>query len=411
MAQFDPPTVPIVTQERHTETLLYPDERRLRRTSAWLLLFFLLQGELGVVWDREWHAYVGRDQFWTPPHELMYSAIAGAGLVSLAVVLWETVRYYRRTPGVNDNSTVAIFRFFHAPLGFSVIGFGALCALCAAPLDNYWHELYGIDVALWAPFHMMGAIGGLIGMLGMVYVFASEAAIQRHNHENTHKLLGLSGLEIGVMMTLTSIMSYVITGFLLFPLIKVGSLNISAYPLPLIAGGAFSLIAIMRATHRPGTATALTLVVCLHSTLIEIFVPWAIRVAVAQQGITYRDPVQRPYFSLAYALFPLIFLIPALIIDILAWYTKRQRGSTDFSSKVQFLLGTVFGLGILLLAPFMLQSYTSYANIFLPEPGLIIPSYFMVGAVIITALVTIVTGIMTGFLGEEFGRIWRWNRK
>src|SRR5579875_1719738 len=63
-------------------------ERRLRRIGAWLALFFLVQGELGAVWDREWHAFVGRDQFWTPPHTLIYSCIAGAGLVALPSCCW-----------------------------------------------------------------------------------------------------------------------------------------------------------------------------------------------------------------------------------------------------------------------------------------------------------------------------------
>src|SRR6266700_1439327 len=137
-------------------------ERKLRRVSGWLMLFFLVQGELGAVWDREWHAFVGRDQFWTPPHTLIYSCVSGAGFVALAVVLLDTARYRRGTPGVNDISTVRILWLFHAPLGFTIAGFGALTALAAVPLDNYWHELYGIDIALWAPFHMMGVTGGVI---------------------------------------------------------------------------------------------------------------------------------------------------------------------------------------------------------------------------------------------------------
>src|SRR6266487_3085263 len=48
-------------------------ERRLRRISAWFMLFFLFQGQLGPTWDREWHAYGGRDWFWTPPHILIYT--------------------------------------------------------------------------------------------------------------------------------------------------------------------------------------------------------------------------------------------------------------------------------------------------------------------------------------------------
>src|SRR5215467_1367469 len=77
-------------------------ERYLRRTAAWTLLFFLLQGQLGSIWDREWHYFVGRDWFWTPPHTLIYSCAAGAGLIALVVVLAETLRYHRRRPGVDD---------------------------------------------------------------------------------------------------------------------------------------------------------------------------------------------------------------------------------------------------------------------------------------------------------------------
>ncbi|HLX40221.1 MAG TPA: hypothetical protein VKR42_06790, partial [Ktedonobacteraceae bacterium] len=88
-------------------------ERRLRRISAWLMFIFLLQGQLGAIWDREWHYFVGRDQFWTPPHTLIYSCVTGAGLIALTVILADTVRYYRHTPGVDDASTVRIFGVFH----------------------------------------------------------------------------------------------------------------------------------------------------------------------------------------------------------------------------------------------------------------------------------------------------------
>ena len=79
-------------------------ERRLRRISAWFMLFFLFQGQLGATWDREWHAYVGRDWFWTPPHILIYSCVTGAGLIALGVVLGDTLRYRRGRVGVDATS-------------------------------------------------------------------------------------------------------------------------------------------------------------------------------------------------------------------------------------------------------------------------------------------------------------------
>ncbi len=124
-------------------------ERRLRCVGAWILLYLSLQAELGLAWDRNWHDLVGRDQFFTPPHIMLYSGVGGAGLVALVVVLVDTLRYYHKKPGVDDNSTVKTLGFFHAPLGYILLGFGALTDLLAAPLDNYWHLLYGIDVTLW----------------------------------------------------------------------------------------------------------------------------------------------------------------------------------------------------------------------------------------------------------------------
>jgi len=96
-------------------------ERRLRRISVWLMLFFLFQGGLGAVWDREWHAYVGRDQFWTPPHTLIYSGAAGVGLLAFVLVLTGAFRYRRGAAGVDDSATVRVLRFFHAPLGLPLV--------------------------------------------------------------------------------------------------------------------------------------------------------------------------------------------------------------------------------------------------------------------------------------------------
>src|SRR5579859_2035041 len=88
-------------------------ERWLRQGSALFILYFLLQAELGLAWDRQWHDLVGRDQFWIPPHIMLYTGIGGAGILALTVVLVDTVRYWQRAPGVDDNSTVGVLRFFH----------------------------------------------------------------------------------------------------------------------------------------------------------------------------------------------------------------------------------------------------------------------------------------------------------
>src|SRR2546421_10990762 len=133
---------------------------------------------------------------------MMYTGIAGAGLIALCVVLVDTLRYYQKKAGVDESSTVNILWFFHAPLGFILLGIGMLIDAIAAPLDNYWHVLYGVDVTFWARFHLMGHLGAGIGVLGIIYAFTSEAAYERQVEHPAPHLLWLNGPERGIVVLL-----------------------------------------------------------------------------------------------------------------------------------------------------------------------------------------------------------------
>lgn len=388
-----------------------PAERKLRRISIWLMVFFLFQGGLGAVWDREWHAYVGRDQFWTPPHTLIYSCVAGVGLTAFALVLIETFRYRRGVAGANDSSMARVLWFFHAPLGFIITGFGALLALIAAPLDNYWHELYGIDITLWAPFHMMGVTGGVIGIVGMIYVFAAEAAIDRQLRYQRRQFLGLYALEWGALLVIASLMEYTLTGFLQFPIASFGPLNISSYPLPLVLSATFCFIGALRLTRRPGVATYITLFLLLNTLAVELFIPWAIHTAVVAQGLTYRPPGKAPHFSWAYALLPLVYLVPALVVDGIAFWSQRYHSRIGYTARSAAIIGVIITPPIVLLAPFILRTYSTFAPIFLPQPGLPVSLSLYVIAFLVFSLVVLGFGALGAILGADFGSIWRHNTR
>jgi hypothetical protein len=384
-------------------------ERSLRRAAAWVMLFCLLQGQLGAIWDREWHFFVGRDWFWTPPHTLIYSCVSGAGLVALTVVLADTIRYYRGAPGVNDSSTVPVFRIFHAPLGFVIAGFGALVTLAAAPLDNYWHNLYGIDIALWAPFHMMGVTGGAIGIIGMIYVFASEATIQRESGYPYRRLLGLSLLEWGALFVIAGMINFTFIGFLQFPIATFGLLRIPTYALPLALCGAFALIGAVRFTRLPGTATLIIPLLLIHTVLEELFVPWAIRTAVSLQGLHYRVAAV-PYFNTTDALLPLIFLVSALIVDAVALWQFRHRQNFNSSTRGSWLPGIIITLPQLVIAPCLLVHSLNVVAVFLDQPDVTIPANLKLQAALIAVPVILAFGAMGALAGANFGDVWRWNK-
>lgn len=394
-----------------TEAQARPDrgERRLRRISAWLMFIFLLQGQLGAIWDREWHFFVGRDQFWTPPHTLIYSCVTGAGLIALIVALADTIRYYRHTPGVDDTSTVRIFHVFHAPLGFIIAGFGALQALVAAPLDNYWHMLYGIDIALWAPFHMMGVTGAMIGALGMVYVFASEATIERASGYLYRRFLGLGVLEWGVLFLLAGIINFTFIGFLQFPVATFGPFHIPTYTIPMALAGGLGLVSVVRFTQRPGTALLMVCLLAFHTVLEGIFVPWAIRTAVAQQGLVYRVP-QVPYFNITDALLPVIFILPALIVDSVALWRLRHGLPLGGPLRNSWIIGVIITIPELIVAPCLLLTTFNLPQVLLEQPGIDIPPAIKLQAALIAIPVFLIAGALGAILGANFGDVWRWNK-
>ncbi len=386
-------------------------ERRLRRISAWFMLFFLFQGQLGATWDREWHAYVGRDWFWTPPHILIYSCVTGAGLIALGIVLAETRRYFQGRAGVDSTSTTSVFGLFHAPLGYVVTGFGALLALVAAPLDNYWHQLYGIDIALWAPFHMMGVTGAFIGTLGMVYVFSSEAVIDRQQQSTRRRFLGITALEWGALMSLAGLLNFTLIGFLQFPLVQLGVLRIPTYPLPAVACGALCLVASVRLTAKPGAALLTLFLLFIYTLATELFVPWAIRTSVELQGLLYRIPGHIPYFRWSDALLPLAFIISASIVDAIAWQRWRQGKKLNGYIRGTWLLGLVITIPVLLLMGCIINWNLNIAQSFLEGSGSVIPSDMLLFAALLAVPVVLLFGMFGAIWGADLGDVWRLNSR
>src|SRR5579859_6401951 len=107
----------------------------------------------GTSWDIQWHSYIGRDRTLIPPHIMMLSGVALSGFSGLLIVVIESLWSKRNEHLAQYSSHFA--EVFAGPLGAYIVGYAALMAAVAFPLDAYWHTLYGIDVAIWAPFHIM----------------------------------------------------------------------------------------------------------------------------------------------------------------------------------------------------------------------------------------------------------------
>ena len=387
-------------------------ERLLRRTCAWIILLFLILGELGLSWDIQWHALVGRDRFWTPPHILIYLAVGGAGIISLFMVLVDTLRYRHRAPGVNEKSTVRILRIFHAPSGFVICGLGPLICLIAAPFDNYWHQLYGIDINLWSPFHLMGALGGLLTGVGLVYVFASEAIIDRQARRHPRTVFGLNGLEWGACILLSALLRLTLSALTQFPGFAVGPFEILTYPLPLVLGAGICLVSVLGFTRKFGTATLIGLLTVMHTLLTEAFVPWAVRLMVDQMGLTYRFPGRLPFFNLTATLLAFTFVATGFLVDSIIYTRylshpgKSEVGNFTWSARFGAKLGILAVFPIAVVAPLIIVTTTNL----LPEGIVYMPVQTLL-PLIMTLPLMLVVGVYAGMLGEMLGHMWFENRR
>ena len=108
-----------------------------------------LAGLLGVYWDIAWHIDKGRDTFFSLPHNFIYAFM----LIVLVMSLYGLLQDRRMTP-------------FHISLGKTrlnpgilIVAVGAGLVLFFAPADDLWHRLYGADITLWGPMHLVGLLG------------------------------------------------------------------------------------------------------------------------------------------------------------------------------------------------------------------------------------------------------------
>src|SRR3954452_3823541 len=122
----------------------------------------LLIAVLGFYWDVAKHIDTGRDPspFGTPAHWPILIGLAGIALGGfLAIALGADKRRVPTALRLTDE--------WYAPLGGVLIFVCGAFALLGFPLDDVWHTLFGQDVTLWGPTHILMVGGASLSTLGM----------------------------------------------------------------------------------------------------------------------------------------------------------------------------------------------------------------------------------------------------
>ncbi|MCX5042172.1 hypothetical protein OG921_03065 [Aldersonia sp. NBC_00410] len=107
----------------------------------------------GFIWDVSLHIGKGRDAgpLANPAH---YFILVGLFLLFISGALSMILPFGR--PG---RAAVRITRGWYVPVGGLLLAGCGLYALIGFPLDDIWHRIFGQDVTLWGPTHLM-LIGG-----------------------------------------------------------------------------------------------------------------------------------------------------------------------------------------------------------------------------------------------------------
>jgi hypothetical protein len=124
----------------------------LKRAVLWGLVASKVVAGWGVQWDIQWHVVIGRDSFWIPPHLMTYAGVSAAVILSFGMLALETWR---------GTGTIRVLGL-SGSRGFQLAAWGMAVTVLAAPIDDLWHRLFGLDVTLWSPPHLLGILGVVI---------------------------------------------------------------------------------------------------------------------------------------------------------------------------------------------------------------------------------------------------------
>lgn len=257
-------------------------------------MFAVASGSVGAVWDVSWHKSIGRDAFLTPAHVLIYLCGIVAGLSCGYVILAAT--FGRGEP----RAGLVKMWGFRGPLGAFLCSWGALAMIASAPLDNWWHNAYGLDVKVLSPPHILLALGLLAIRFG-----ALALILGRMNQAGPRARRILEALLIYAVVCLIT----VTLGAFQEKTLRIFMHSAQFYVV--VCGIAPLWLALVSMVS--GGRWAATVTAAVYTAYVLAFV-WILPLFPAEPRL---GPVYNPVTRFVPPDFPLLLLAPALAFDLL----------------------------------------------------------------------------------------------
>jgi hypothetical protein len=317
-----------------------------------LFIATLICALFGFIWDVSLHIGNGRDSgpLANPAH---YFILFGLFLLFIAGCLACVLPYDK--PG---RSAVRITRSWYAPVGGILMAGCGLYALLGFPLDDIWHRIFGQDVTLWGPTHLM-----MIGGAG----FSTLSAIML-NHEGL-KAMGDDAPTGGVGIKFIQYLGFggILIGLSVFQIefdFGVAQFRQVFQPMLIAAAAAFGLVAARIMLGRGAAVIAALTAIGLRG-LVALIV-----------GPLLGAPIN--WFAL--------YLGPAIVVELIALTPLFKR---------RVVFGAVGGLGVATIG-LWLESLWIGAVYHYPWPTSIWPE---------ALAMAIPVAVLTGACGALFGLV------
>jgi hypothetical protein len=267
----------------------------------WCMVTGIASGAIGGLWDISWHMSIGRDTFWTPAHIAIQMTGVLVGIACGFLILSAT---FGGESAVRD-AAVKIWGF-RGPLGAFIAVWGCVAMLTSAPFDNWWHSAYGLDVKIVSPPHTLLSAGSFAIKVGTLALMAG--IMNRAQEELRRRLVwlfvfvgGAAVAQVGLILTLPTWVVYMHSANC-YLAVAIG------IPAVLVAVG-WGSRSRWGCTLVAGVYTAILLAA---EWILPLF-PAEPKLGPVYQHITHLVPLR----------FPLLLIVPAVVVDLL-WHKTAQ---------------------------------------------------------------------------------------
>jgi hypothetical protein len=281
-----------------------PSERRIP-WYLWCAALAVTSAYVGGYWDISWHRSIGRDSFWSAPHIAIYACGVLAGLSSAYLILTATLG---RSDGSELRGTGVRIWGLSGPIGAFISAWGGVAMLVSAPFDDWWHAAYGLDVKIISPPHMVlaaGFFGIEFGTIMLLLAFMNRASDQlRTRLQWLFLYVGGTTVCESLLLKLEYISRSQMHGALFYIVVAIGT--------PAI------LVALAVASRQRWACTIMAAVY----TLFNLAFLWILPLFPAEPKL---GPVYHPVTHFIPWEFPLLVIVPAVVVDLILQRTDGWR--------------------------------------------------------------------------------------